>query len=80
MQNIIQYILKDQSRSNEYPYVLEIQNNKVKTTCACVSHAKRFSKADAISMCVQNDDLILIEEVCRYTMLEVKIELKESVK
>ena len=80
MQNIIQYILKDQSRSNEYPYVIEIQNNKVKTACVCVTRAKRFSKADAISMCIQNDDLILIEEVCRYTMLEVNIELKESVK
>lgn len=78
MENIIQYILKDKRDSKKnYPYVSETLNNKVKYTVGCVNKAKRFSKNEAIIMCIENDNLIIIEEVCSFKVFDLNIELKE---
>lgn len=78
MENIIQYILKDKREKNvNYPYVLETINNKVKNTVACINKAKRFSKNEAIIICLENDNLMIIEENCSYKLLDLSIQLTE---
>lgn len=78
MENIIQYILKDKREKNvNYPYVLETINNKVKNTVASINKAKRFSKNEAIIICLENDNLMIIEENCSYKLLDLTIQLTE---